>query len=213
VDILVIGRKKNQIALLLGNGKGSFRPTSNSPGVLSDFISRRMAAGARLRLADCRSTSRRPSCALALASNPVQAGSPPIPLEGRLTDVNGDGLEDVLLAGLPGKNRAWLRADGHGGYHLMTGGADTVKKSKTHPITLAHGDIDGNGMEDLAFADQAQNAVVFLLATHPGAFHKATLPFNGHPAAMGLADLNHDGKADLVVISPNNKSVTVITSL
>ena len=212
VDILVIGRKKDQIALLLGNGKGGFKRASESRGILADFIARRMA-GATLSLADCRSTSPRSSCALALAGNPVRAGLPAIPLQGRLTDVNGDGLEDVLLGSVPGKNPAWLRADGRGGYYLMAGGADAVKNSKKTSITLAHGDIDGNGIEDLAFADQARDAVIFLLATHPGIFHEATLPFTGHPTAIGLADLNHDGKADLVVISPHIKSVTVMTSL
>jgi arylsulfatase A-like enzyme len=212
VDILVTGKKKDQMALLLGNGKGGFKAALEIRGILADFIARR-TAGAKLSLADCRGTSRRSSCALALAGSPVQAGSPAIPLQAQLTDVNGDGLEDVLLATLPGKKPAWLRADGHGRFYLMTAGADTVKKSKKPSITLAHGDVDGNGMEDLAFADQSQDAVVFLLATHPGVFRTATLPFTVHPSAIGLIDLNHDGKADLVVISRNGKSVTVMTSL
>ena len=55
--------------------------------------------------------------------------------------------------------------------------------------------------------------MVFLLAIHPGVFNRATLPFTHHPRAIGLADLNHDGKADLVVISRSSKSVTVMTSL
>ena len=212
VDILVTGRKKDEIALLLGDGKGGFKPAAESRGILADFIARRMA-GARLRLADCRSTSPLSSCALALAGKPVQGGSPAIPLQGRLTDVDGDGLEDVLLSSVPGKKPIWLRADGQGGFYVMTGGADTVKKSKQSFISLANGDIDGNGMEDLAFADQAHDAVIFLLATHPGVFRQATLPFNGHPTAIGLADLNHDGKADLVAINANSKCVTVMTSL
>ncbi|HKW26459.1 MAG TPA: sulfatase-like hydrolase/transferase [Terriglobales bacterium] len=211
VDILVGGRKKDEIALLLGDGKGGFRPAREIRGILASFIARRLA-GAKLSLADCRGTSRRSSCALALAGNPVQAGSPSIPLQAQLTDVNGDGLQDVLLASAPGEKTAWLRADGHGGFYLMTGGADTVKKSRKLPISLARGDIDGNGLEDVAFVDQAQDAVVFLIATHPGVFLKATLPFTDHPAAIGLADLNHNGKADLVTINPKSKSVTVMTS-
>lgn len=212
VDILVSSKNTNEIALLLGDGKGGFRPAQEIRGILAGFIGRRLA-GAKLRLAECRSTSRPSSCALALAGGPLQAGSPAIPLQGRLTDVNGDGLEDVLLANAPGREPAWLRADGHGRFYLMTGGADTVKKSRQPSIPLAHGDIDRNGMEDLAFADQAQDDVVFLLAVHPGVFSEATLPFTDHPSAIGLADLNHDGKADLVVISRNSKSVTVMTSL
>ena len=209
VDILVGGRKENEIALLLGDGKGGFRPAPEIRSILTGFIARR-TAGVRISPVHCRSTS---SCALALAGNPGQAGSSASPLQAQLTDVNSDGLQDLLLANGPGTEAAWLRADGHGRFYLATGGAHSFKKSSKPSISLARGDIDGNGMEDLAFADQAHDAVVFLLATHPGVFHKATLPFTGHPAAMGLADLNHDGKADLVVISPNNKSVTVMTSL
>jgi arylsulfatase A-like enzyme len=212
VDILVSGRKKNEIALLLGDGKGGFRSATRIRGILADFIARRMAA-AHLRLADCRGMSPPSSCALALAGNPLQASSSAISLQAQLTDVNGDGLEDVLLASAPGKKPAWLRADGQGRFYVMTGGADTVKQSKKPSITLARGDIDGNGLEDLAFPDQAQDTVVFLLATQPGVFRKATFHFTDRPTAIRLVDLNHDGKADLVAINRKNKSVTVMTSL
>jgi arylsulfatase A-like enzyme len=212
VDILVSGRKKNEIALLLGNGRGGFRPAQETRGILADFIARHMA-GAHLRLANCRGISPPSSCALALAGNPVQAGSPAILLQAQLTDVNGDGLEDVLLASIQGKKPSWLRADAQGRFYLMNGGPQTVKQSKNPSITLVRGDIDGNGLEDLAFADPARDAVVFLLATQPGIFRKATLPFTDHPTAMGLVDLNHDGKADLVAINRKSKSVTIMTSL
>jgi arylsulfatase A-like enzyme len=210
VDILVGGRNKDKIALLLGDGNGGFRPAPEVSGILSAFIARRLA-GAKLSLAQCRGASPGQSCALALAANPVRAGSSASPVEARLADVNGDGLEDVLLASAQEENPAWLRADVHGRFYLMTAGAPALKKTKKPPISLAHGDIDGNGMEDLAFADQ--DDVVFLLAVQPGVFSKATLPFAHHPTAIGLVDLNHDGKADLVVISRNSKSVIVMTSL
>ncbi len=80
--------------------------------------------------------------------------------------------------------------------------------------SLTQGDIDGNGLQDLAYADEDHNRLVFLLATRPGVFSKAVLRLQAqHPSALGFADLNHNGKADLVVVSRANKSVTVMLGL
>jgi arylsulfatase A-like enzyme len=204
VDILASGQKKNEIALLLGDGKGGFHPAPDTRRILGEFIARRMA-GARLRLAQCRNSSGE-SCALALAGTATGTASP-FPSQGELTDVNGDGFEDLLLG------KAWLRADGRGTFSLMKAGGALVKRATEQAIILSHGDIDGNGLDDLAFADQAHHAIVFLLATQAGVFTEATLPLAQRPIAIGLADLNHNGRADLVVLSRGGKSVTVMLSL
>lgn len=62
-------------------------------------------------------------------------------------------------------------------------------------------------------AYQAHNAIGFRLAAQAGAFREATLPLAQQPTAIGLADLNHNGRADLVVLSRAGKSVTVMLSL
>lgn len=207
-DIMVSGRKKGEFALLLGDGRGGFRQASQTARILQEFIARRIA-GAKLKPASCRTGGQR-SCALALAAG---VSSPATPLQAELTDVNGDGLPDVLLGQADAQDSSWLRAGAQGRFYLVKTGGHLLKGSTGSPVNLASGDIDGNGLQDLAFADQKHNSIVFLVALHPGVFTQAALPLTQTPAAVGLADLNHDGKADLVFINRGSKSVTVMLNL
>ncbi|HEV2117050.1 MAG TPA: sulfatase-like hydrolase/transferase [Terriglobales bacterium] len=212
VDIMVRGRNKNQLALLLGDGKGGFQPAAETRRILREFVGRRLAT-AKLSLASCRSSREEVSCAWALADDSGLANSSAIPSQAWFTDVNGDGLEDLALGSPSGENSAWLRADARNRFHLMKNGRHAAKQSTGRAIALAHGDIDGNGMEDLAFVDEIHHAVVFLVATGTGVFSKATLSLDGPSESIALADLDHNGKADLVVINPAGKSVTVMLEL
>lgn len=207
-DIMVSGRKQGDFALLLGDGKGGFRQASQTVRILREFIARRIA-GAKLKPAQCRAGGQL-SCALALAATATSAA---VPVRARLTDVNGDGVADVLLGQTEAHNSAWLRAGVQGRFYLVKTGGHAVKGATPNPVNLTSGDIDGNGLQDLAFADQKHNSIVFLVAIHPGVFTQATLPLAQTPADIGLADLNHNGKADLVFINRGAKSVTILLNL
>ena len=206
-DIMVSGKKPGEVAILLGDGKGGFRQASQTGRILREFITQRIA-GAKLKPVQCRAGGQG-SCALAL----VAAGSPARTPLAELTDVNGDGVPDVLLGQSETQSSAWLRAGPQGRFYLVTTGGHAVKGATPNPVNLTTGDIDGNGLQDLAFADPEHNSIVFLVAIQPGVFTQATLPLAQTPAAIGLADLNHNGKADLVFINRGSKSVSVMLNL
>ncbi|HSB76864.1 MAG TPA: sulfatase-like hydrolase/transferase [Terriglobales bacterium] len=213
LDIMVTDRNRHQVVVLLGDGKGGFAPVAATGAILRSFISRR-TAGAGVNLAQCRTAPGQPSCALALADNSVPSGSSAIPARGQLIDLDGDGHHDVLLGKAAGQNAAWMRADGRGRFYLThSRGHGAIPPLTGTPIALVRGDIDGNGTEDLAFADQQHSSVIFLFAVHPRIFARAALPLTDSPTAIALADLNHNGRADLVIISAARKSVTVMLSL
>lgn len=209
MDILVRGRNGGEIALLLGNGKGTFERTPDAARLLKEFAARNRG-GVHLSLASESRTLGSQGCGLALAGK--QRVTSCSIIRGELRDVNGDGLKDVLLDQAPGQVSTWLRAAAGGKFYVMKAG-NSVQPRKEQAINVTQADIDGNGLEDLAFADEAHNEVVFLLATQPGAFVKAAVPIGERPSAIGLADLNHNGRADLVVISRAKKSITVLLSL
>ena len=207
-DIMVSGRKPGEFAILLGDGKGGFRQAFQTRRILREFIARRIA-GAKLKPPPCRAGPQQ-SCALALAAT---ASSSTIPVQAELADVNGDGVPDMLLGQAEAQNSAWLRAGAQGRFYLVKTGGHAAKDTNHNPVNLTSGDIDGNGLQDLAFADPEHNSIVFLVAIQPGVFTQAILPLAQTPATIGLADLNHNGKADLVFINRGSKSVSIMLNL
>jgi hypothetical protein len=113
-------------------------------------------------------------------------------------DVNGDGLTDVVM---PGPDSIAI-LDGQSNGTLAT--AQYVSVPNT-PTAMAVGDVDGNGTADLVsiWSDNDNTTTVYLLSgdSH-GNFQSPVTQqtFSGiYPANAYLADLDGDGKPDLVL--------------
>ena len=195
MDILVCGRENNELALLLGNGKGRFQRTSNARRIAKEFMALHQAGNSLSQL-----------CTHKVTGNQGETSS----LRGELGDVNGDGVNDVLLSEAHGQS-SWVRGTAGGRYFLTKSGGHENTQRRNR-IGVVAGDIDGNGLDDFAFIDEVHDRVVFFVAIHPGVFIEVTSLVTKHPTAIGLADLNHDGRGDLVLISRSEKSVTVVLS-
>jgi len=77
---------------------------------------------------------------------------------------------------------------------------------------VAFADVDGNGTIDLITANQGANTISVLLGRGDGTFKRATNLWAGipHPLAIATADMNGDGRPDLVLVNglrPNRIAV------
>ncbi|HEY6836951.1 MAG TPA: FG-GAP-like repeat-containing protein [Gaiellaceae bacterium] len=116
-------------------------------------------------------------------------------------DVNNDGNPDVAVTNINSNTVSVLLGDGHGG--LGTPATFSTGTSRDlAPSALAIGDLNGDGKPDLAVANQNAFSVSVLLGDGTGSFGPATeypIPGPFSPSSVKIADLNRDGRLDLVV--------------
>lgn len=87
---------------------------------------------------------------------------------------------------------------------------DTQIAAGTHPFSVAVGDLDGDGVMDIAVANEGSNNVSILLATGAGTFAAATeFAVGAAPQSVVIDDVSGDGKLDLVVANSGDGTITV----
>ena len=139
-----------------------------------------------------------------------------------LGDFNADGRLDIVSTG-----------SANGAYVLLNRGAGrTINFASFYaPLTFAGqanswgvavGDVNGDGMSDVALLSNNTNVVsVFRNTTPVGAlmvtfgprFDYSSLlasPLIGNPARISLADFNSDGMLDVVIANNNNNSISIL---
>ena len=82
----------------------------------------------------------------------------------------------------------------------------------TAPLSVAVGDFNGDGIQDLATANNGSNSVTILLGNGDGSFTAAAAPpgaFSG-TSDIVVADYNGDGKLDLAVLNGGNNTITIL---
>ena len=126
-------------------------------------------------------------------------------------DFNRDGVPDLALANdtSPGTVTVLL-GDGSGGFGAAPGGPFATG---FQPTSVAAGDFNGDGVEDLAVANMADSTVTVLLGNGSGGFSAASgSPFatGTHPLSIAVADFNGDGIEDIVTANYESNNVTVL---
>jgi hypothetical protein len=135
-------------------------------------------------------------------------------------DFNNDGILDLAIASLTASN---VPPTG-GTVSVLLGNGDGTFQSPTSyttgvPYGLAVGDFNGDGILDIATADESDavgtsTTISLLLGKGDGTFNPATtIPSLGqHPFSIVAGDFNCDGKLDLVTANnlSNGQGVTLL---
>lgn len=203
-------------------GKTYRQPQEYSAGI--DFPSRVIAADldgdghADLVMLNSESTSSSVVVLLGNGGDPgtfrsVQTLSVPYPNDVAVADLNGDARPDLIVAG----NALMVAMQNPGTPGSFSAPATLFSTSSTF-VSVAAGDLDGDGTPDVVVADEHAVTVLFLATgrTTPVVRQAMTVYRFPPPApntgqnAVAIADLDGDGRNDLVVIDPIAAKVAVI---
>ncbi|WP_051178469.1 FG-GAP repeat domain-containing protein [Nocardia concava] len=131
---------------------------------------------------------------------------PSIPFQLAVADVNGDGHQDIILVnGAPALVTVLL---GNGDGTFRPG--PTAMPGGLFGLTMAVGDLDGDGIPDLAVADIDFRLRV-LLGRGDGSFTEVgSYGVGGLPEYIEIGDLDRDGNPDLVVANAATNDLSLL---
>jgi len=144
------------------------------------------------------------------AGSPFPAGNNPNDLA--IGDLNNDGNLDLAFANHDTTYLTVLVGDGKGGFKSAPGSPFTVQ-SKPHPHGIAIADFNGDSWADLATDDWQNNRVTVVFNDKKGGFLSpgVSFPVGKMPyQKLRAADLNRDGKADIVTTNFEGGNVSVL---
>ena len=222
---LAIGEFNNEAAvILLGNGNGSFTPSSasfaNALGQPSTAIDAAdFNADGNLDLAIANQTSGQSPVALGYGNGAFNAAgdlySGGFSAGAAVGDFNADGKLDVAVASgsvhassSQGSGVTVSLGNGDGTFTLASGSPIPLGNSLSAIVTA---DFNGDGKLDCAVTDSGGNAVLILLGNGDGTFGTPiTIPVGTQPDAIVAGDFNNDGKLDLAVANYADGTVTLL---
>jgi hypothetical protein len=138
-----------------------------------------------------------------------------------VVEVNGPeaGAAAGIYHGQPAAFASWFKRTPSGGSRQIDGqgitiywrGADGVMKSKRILKTLkfeaasqaiAVGDLNGDGLDDIVWADESEKRIRVFFQTPDGTFEELAAArepaFVNHPTSLRIADVDGDGRKDVV---------------
>ncbi len=218
----ITGKVGGQVAILLGNGDGTFQGANNF-GTGGDFPTSMAVGNFKNRfynngkpyndLAVTNLNSGKVSILLndtngggsfsQATGSPFTVGSRPSSVA--VFDFDQDGNDDLAVANAGDNAVAILMGNGKGAF---TPNINSPVAVGGGPSAVVLADFNGDGKMDLAVADLSGSAVSVSLGDGTGTFPTVTdYPVGRSPSSIAVGDFNKDGKLDLVVANRLNGSV------
>jgi len=142
--------------------------------------------------------------------DPIESDTESDPVAMALADLTGaGGKTDLIIANRqviadPGSNgivTVQKQDAAHVGKFLAP---TTLSLGARNPSDVAAGDLNHDGLPDIAVAADGAESVLVFFQNSDGTFTSQTAPVGGVPNAVAIADLDHDGYLDLVVATSGN---------
>lgn len=206
----------SEISILYGNADGSFGPRARFIAVsgIADAAAADFDGDGRLDVAMCGTAGDLfgPNTGLLLDPGGSAAGARADFRAGRARssvsgDFDGDGKADLAVASYGGvicgpsgctetPDEVWVLLGAGDG----TFGTETRYVAGAGPTSIARGDVDNDGRDDLVVANEATNDLSILPGNGDGTFGtELRVPAGAGPFSVALGDLNGDGAIDLAV--------------
>ena len=137
------------------------------------------------------------------SSTDLDVGSDPQTVA--IGDLNGDTLIDLVTANDTSSTISILFQNSFSPGRFLTAQNLAVG---AHPTAVAIGDLNGDGLSDIAVADSGLS-ILFQNPSAPGNFF-SPVSLGVNCSSVGIGDLNSDGRADLVATGPDSGNVSIL---
>ena len=134
-------------------------------------------------------------------------------------EVNGDGKPDLVVSNLCATSDSDCSGATDGQVGVLLGNGDGTYQSAVpydagglYAISVAVGDVNGDGKPDLVVSNANSHAIGVLLGNGDGSFQPAAAYGSGgySPRSVAMADVNGDGKPDVLVVNFSSDTVGVL---
>jgi hypothetical protein len=102
-----------------------------------------------------------------------------------------------------------LLGDGKGKFSMAQGSPFSLAGCRG-PDRVAAGDVNGDGLRDIVVSCAQNDKVMMLLGTKSGSFQPESVDVPTGWGGLAVADLNRDGKDDIVVSNNSQGTITVL---
>ena len=225
LDILVALHDSYEVTFLLGDGRGGFAPAPTSPvlagnGPRSHTHDIAVADVNGDGNSDAMTTNANDNTISVLlgdgkggftqaAGSPVRAGRHPYDVV-TFNDMNGDGKLDLITPNLQGNAVTVMIGDGKGGFAASSGSPFALGP---RPGYVAIADLNDDRKPDIVATHDDDPLVAVLLGDGAGGFTPASssmIKTSSPVWGTGIADVNGDGKKDLVMSSSAGSVVVLL---
>ncbi len=214
-DLAVPLGGESKVAIHLGSVGGNFGPAAKFPAgtqpigiVAADFN-----GDGKLDLAVANHASHTGVISVLLGAGDGTFGSATsfsagdFPRALAVGDFNRDGIPDLAVVNDTGEDVSILLGDGDGAFSGPT--HFSVGPNGSLPISVAVGDLNGDGVLDLVVANNFGSSVAILLGAVDGSFTLKVQPNTNltlpQPTAAAIGDFNRDGIPDLAIANSGNR--------